>query len=88
MRTVSLSSPEFRIFGSGDHGLEQRRQDELDMKREREAVVFSVGDEVDHKTFGRGQITGIDGDTLHIRFSKSGETKKLLKGYAPILRIS
>jgi len=77
-----------RIFGSGGNGSEQRTQDELNMKREREAVVFSVGDEVDHKTFGRGQITGIEGDALYVRFSRSGETKKLLKGYAPLVRIS
>ncbi len=43
---------------------------------------------VDHKTFGRGKVTKVDGDTLHVRFQKSGQTKKLLKDYAPIVKIS
>ena len=56
-------------------------------KKEAASMSFSVGDEVDHKTFGRGKITKVDGDTLHIRFVKSGATKKLLKDYAPIVKI-
>lgn len=50
-------------------------------------ATFAVGDTVDHKTFGRGKVTKIDGDTLHIRFTKTGATKKLLKDYAPIVKI-
>ncbi|MDR3036878.1 MAG: UvrD-helicase domain-containing protein [Coriobacteriales bacterium] len=57
------------------------------LKREREATCFTTGDEVDHKTFGRGVIVEVDGDALLIRFSKLGETKKLLKGYAPIVKL-
>lgn len=49
---------------------------------------FSVGDTVDHKTFGLGQVVAIDGDKLSIYFAKSGQTKKLLKGYAPIVKIN
>ncbi|MEG0757458.1 MAG: 3'-5' exonuclease, partial [Raoultibacter sp.] len=48
---------------------------------------FAVGDSVDHKTFGRGKVTKVDGDTLHIKFAKTGATKKLLKDYAPIVKI-
>ena len=76
---------ESRIYGLGDDVSALRKQE--DERRENEAVVFSVGDAVDHKTFGRGEITAIDGDALHIRFSKTGETKKLLKKYAPLVRI-
>ena len=47
---------------------------------------FAVGDKVDHKTFGRGVVSEISGDTLFITFAKIG-TKKLLKGYAPIVKI-
>lgn len=46
-----------------------------------------MGDAVDHKTFGRGKVVKVDGDTLHIRFAKTGQTKKLLKDYAPIVKI-
>ena len=49
---------------------------------------FSVGDTVDHKTFGIGQVVTIEGDKLSIYFAKSGQTKKLLKGYAPIVKVN
>jgi DNA helicase-2/ATP-dependent DNA helicase PcrA len=32
-------------------------------------------------------VTALDGDALLVRFKKSGETKKLLKGYAPIVKV-
>lgn len=50
-------------------------------------MTFAVGDNVDHKTFGRGKVTKVDGDTLFVKFAKSGQTKKLLKDYAPIVKI-
>ena len=50
-------------------------------------AAFSVGDTVDHKTFGRGKVMKVDGDLLHVKFAKNGVTKKLLKDYAPIVRI-
>ncbi len=50
-------------------------------------MTFKVGDMVDHKTFGRGKVIKVDGDMLHVRFAKSGQTKKLLKDYAPIVKI-
>ena len=51
-------------------------------------MTFAVGDTVDHKTFGRGRVVKVDGDSLHIKFSRTGQTKKLLKDYAPIVKIS
>lgn len=50
-------------------------------------MTFAAGDTVDHKTFGRGKVTKVDGDTLFVKFSKTGQTKKLLKDYAPIVKI-
>ena len=50
-------------------------------------MAFAAGDSVDHKTFGRGKVTKVDGDTLYVKFAKSGQTKKLLKDYAPIVKI-
>ncbi len=50
-------------------------------------MVFATGDVVDHKTFGRGTVTKIDGDTLYVKFAKTGQTKKLLKDYAPIVKL-
>lgn len=51
-------------------------------------MTFAKGDSVDHKTFGRGKVTNVDGDTLYVKFAKSGQTKKLLKDYAPIVKIN
>jgi DNA helicase-2/ATP-dependent DNA helicase PcrA len=74
-----------RIFGSG--GDDERTIQRETLRREREALSFVVGDEIDHKTFGRGVIAAVNGDTLSIRFTRSGETKKLLQGYAPIVKL-
>jgi ATP-dependent DNA helicase UvrD/PcrA len=49
--------------------------------------TFEVGDAVDHKVFGPGRVVGAKGDALEIRFERSGDTKKLLVGYAPIVKI-
>ncbi len=57
-------------------------------KKPAASMTFAVGDTVDHKTFGRGKITKIDGDELYVRFDKSGQTKRLLKDYAPIVKIN
>jgi DNA helicase-2/ATP-dependent DNA helicase PcrA len=82
---------EGRVFGSGSGsgGFDSAAAQQTDsLRAERAAAVFEVGDEIDHKTFGRGVVTSIEGDALNIRFTKTGETKKLLKGYAPIVRVS
>ena len=49
--------------------------------------TFAVGDVVDHKAFGRGRVVEVNGDQLSVRFERTGETKKLLVGYAPIVKI-
>ena len=54
----------------------------------KQAESFAPGDQVDHKVFGRGVVVASKGDSVTIRFAKSGQTKKLLKGYAPIVKIS
>lgn len=87
---------EGRVFGrssaSGPSGRVNRHDGGVsrpDVGRKAAAnVSFAAGDAVDHKTFGRGKVTKVDGDTLHIRFAKTGQTKKLLKDYAPIVKIN
>lgn len=56
-------------------------------KKSAAKAVFAAGDTVDHKTFGKGKVVKVDGDTLHVKFAKTGQTKKLLKDYAPIVKI-
>ena len=51
------------------------------------AESFEPGDRVHHKTFGSGTVVAVKGDTLEVRFAKSGQTKKLMKGFAPIVKV-
>ena len=51
-------------------------------------MTFAVGDTVDHNTIGKGKVIKVDGDLLHVHFAKTGKTKKLLKDYAPIVKIN
>ncbi len=78
-------------FGSGAprtqkkapaHAVEQRRPDAA-----KAAEAFVAGDKVRHKTFGDGTVISAAGDMIEVRFDKSGQTKKLMKGFAPIVKI-
>lgn len=48
---------------------------------------FAPGDKVTHKTFGPGVVIKADRDTIDVRFDRIGKTKKLMKGFAPIVKI-
>ncbi len=48
---------------------------------------FAEGDHVSHKTFGPGIVVGVDGDMIEVKFTRTGKRKKLLKGFAPIVKI-
>jgi DNA helicase-2/ATP-dependent DNA helicase PcrA len=54
---------------------------------QRAAASFAEGDQVAHKTFGPGVVKSVQGDTIEVYFTRTGKTKKLLKGFAPIVRI-
>jgi len=69
--------PNGRTFGSG-----QSRGDVPAGPEE----TFEAGEEVEHKTFGRGMIVVVDGDKLAIDFEEVG-LKTLLLGYAPIKKV-
>ncbi len=78
-----------RVFGqSSASGSRPRKQVNPNAgKKAAAGMTFAKGDTVDHKVFGRGTVIKVDGDTLHVRFSRTGQTKKLLKDYAPIVKI-
>ena len=63
--------------------VEQRRPDAA-----RAAEVFAPGDTVSHKTFGVGKVIAAEGDMIEVQFEKSGQTKRLMKGFAPIVKLS
>ena len=76
-------------FGSGERSRNARTGlSAAAQKKEGAKGTFAKGDLVDHKTFGRGTVTKVDGDTVYVHFTKMGQTKKLLKDYAPIVKIS
>ena len=52
-----------------------------------EAVEYAKGDHISHKTFGPGVVLSVDGDALEIKFSRTGKVKKLMKGFAPIVKV-
>ena len=74
-------------FGSGERSRHVRTGLSMPQGDGKGSTAFAKGDAVDHKTFGRGTVVKVDGDTIHVRFAKSGQTKKLLKDYAPIVKI-
>jgi len=48
---------------------------------------LAVGDHVSHKTFGPGLVVGVSGDMIEVQFSRTGKTKKLLRDFAPLVKI-
>ena len=52
------------------------------------AETFAAGDRVSHKTFGAGTVISASGDMIEVQFEKSGKVKKLMKGFAPIVKLS
>lgn len=52
------------------------------------ATTFAAGDRVSHKTFGPGTVISAAGDMIEVQFERNGQTKKLMKGFAPIVKTS
>ncbi|WP_293843555.1 UvrD-helicase domain-containing protein [uncultured Parolsenella sp.] len=48
---------------------------------------FAKGDKVSHKTFGPGVVLSASGDVVEVKFTRTGKIKKLMKGFAPIVKI-
>ncbi len=61
----------------------------VERHRDMEAAAqsFAPGDRVRHKTFGSGRVVSASGDMIEVAFDKSGQTKKLMKGFAPIVKV-
>ncbi|MDR2493257.1 MAG: UvrD-helicase domain-containing protein [Coriobacteriales bacterium] len=80
------------IFGSGTSQAEGRvygtRNPKDARKAERPVESFAAGDEVDHKVFGRGKVISSEGDTVQVKFDRLNDSKKLVVGYAPLVKIA
>ncbi|MEY8437263.1 UvrD-helicase domain-containing protein [Atopobiaceae bacterium 24-176] len=75
------------VFGNQTRSSGTARPAPVRKDPRRAAESFEPGDQVRHKTFGPGTVISVKGDTLEVRFSKSGQTKKLMKGFAPIVKV-
>ncbi len=75
-----------RVFGSLMGGRRSKPGRPAEAPAE-PAAEFKPGDRVDHKVFGRGVVESVSGDELIIRFERTGQKKKLLVGYAPIVMV-
>ena len=49
--------------------------------------TFAAGDRISHKTFGPGTVLKVEGDKLTVKFTRTGATKQLMRGFAPIVKI-
>ena len=85
-----------RVFGSRTRStggtreaapVAPRKPEPIRPSAARAQASFVVGDQVVHKTFGPGMVKGVSGDTIEVYFTRTGKTKKLLKGFAPIVKI-
>ena len=50
--------------------------------------ALNIGDEVNHKFFGRGKIVKIQGKKISVHFLNGNITKKLVKKYANLSKIN
>ena len=50
--------------------------------------TFAVGDHVVHKTFGPGVVRATEKDIITVSFERTGKTKRLMKGFAPIAKVT
>ena len=75
------------VFGNQTRSSGTARPTPVRKDPRKAAESFEPGDRVHHKTFGSGTVVAVKGDTLEVRFAKSGQTKKLMKGFAPIVKV-
>lgn len=74
-----------RVFGKIGHtGAGNGRSS---VRAKRSSTDYNVGDKVDHKVFGIGEVVGVDEETVTVTFEKTGRTKHLLKDFAPIVKV-
>lgn len=85
----SETTPAFgaRRGGLGEYSAASR-QAPVARDRSKDSESFAPGDQVTHKTFGPGVVKAVSGDTIDVYFSRTGKTKKLMKGFAPIVKLS
>ncbi len=73
-------------FGASARG-ESARKPGIQHDAAKADEVLVVGDHVSHKTFGPGVVKSVSGDVIEVHFTRTGKTKRLMKGFAPIVKV-
>ena len=82
-----------RVFGSGravapaEDSFAQNPSGGIKRDAAKASEGFAKGDKVSHKTFGPGVVLSASGDVVEVKFTRTGKVKKLMKGFAPIVKI-
>ena len=82
-----------RVFGSGraaapaEDPFAQNPSGGIKRDAGKASEGFAKGDKVSHKTFGPGVVLSASGDVVEVKFTRTGKIKKLMKGFAPIVKI-
>ncbi len=82
-----------RVFGSGrasapaEDPFAQNPSGGIKRDAAKASEGFAKGDKVSHKTFGPGVVLSASGDVVEVKFTRTGKIKKLMKGFAPIVKI-
>lgn len=73
------------VFGGGSHQESAASRSEVSSTSAQE--TFEKGDLVHHKIFGNGVVMEVKGDELTVHFEKTNKTKRLLRTFAPLVKI-
>lgn len=82
-----------RVFGSYTRSTNKRAHTgvastpSIQQDQVRAKTTFNPGDKVSHKVFGIGVVQSDAHDMVVVRFQKTGAVKKLMKGFAPIVKL-
>lgn len=82
-----------RVFGSYTRSTNKRAHtgvvstSPIQKDQVRAKTTFAPGDKVSHKVFGVGIVQSDANDMVVVRFLKTGAVKKLMKGFAPIVKL-
>ena len=80
------------VFGSrtrstGGAPASQHQQPQPRREAPKPQEALRAGDHVSHKTFGPGVVLSVSGDVIEVQFSRTGKRKKLMRGFAPIVKV-
>ena len=76
-----------RTRSTGRSAATERGASPVTRPRPSKPEAFAAGDRVSHKTFGPGVVLAVEGDIIRVRFTRTGNVKQLMRGFAPLVKI-